>query len=53
MVELVNSSIHDMTEFTLCGRVSAQSFFTEYHVWQNLVFKVVLRRELYFVLVLI
>ena len=40
VVELLNSSIHDMAEFTICGRVSAQSFSTEHHVWQNLLFKV-------------
>ena len=39
MAELLNSSIHEMRQFTMCGRFLTPSFSTEFHVWQNLLFK--------------
>ena len=40
VAELMNSSLHQLSQFTLCGRFYASFFSTRHHVWQNLVFKV-------------
>ena len=39
-VEILNSSIHEMERFTICGRFLTSSFTTTSHVWQNILFKV-------------
>ena len=40
VVEILNSSIHELDQFTICGRLLTSSFTTSSHVWQNILFKV-------------
>ena len=40
VVEILNSSIHDLDQFTICGRFLTRSYTTSSHVWQNILFKV-------------
>ena len=39
-LEILNSSIHELDQFTICGRFLTSSFTTSSHVWQNILFKV-------------
>ena len=40
VVEILNSSIHELDQFTICGRFLTSSFSTSSHVWQTILFKV-------------
>ena len=40
VVEILNSSIHELDQFTICGRFLTSSFSTSSNVWQTILFKV-------------
>ena len=37
--EILQSSLDQLDEFTVCGRFLTSVFSTEHHVWQNLLYR--------------